>query len=335
MPGQYDPRKVDLIMPSHPSETHKSVRRYRPPAFADFMDAVFLRMSEGDRAVLPGETGEYVNAIVAYALEHLDEFGEAVAEMVAGVYTQSPGGERFILDPTRQNVVTVSILYLDQDGQLVTVRNPEIVREGQTRDQLGVLRLKRYQSYEVRTGPLAGKQFDAYARPLPAEPAYRPGTVLGAIAASLAGPAENQASRTSLPSLQVFLCHASEDKDDVRELNGRLKRSGFSPWLDEERLLPGQDWDFEITKAVRASHVVLVCLSRHTEKRGYVQKEIKRALDVADEQPEGAIFIIPVRMEDCQVPQRLSRWQWVDIFTEGGYKKLEVALKTAAAGIVS
>ncbi|MGH9765661.1 MAG: toll/interleukin-1 receptor domain-containing protein, partial [Blastocatellia bacterium] len=93
--------------------------------------------------------------------------------------------------------------------------------------------------------------------------------------------------------LRVFLCHAVGDKPAVRELYRKLSASGYQPWLDEEDLLPGQDWEREISIAVKTSDVVLVCLSRASiTKQGFVQKEIKFALDVADRQPEGTIFVI-------------------------------------------
>ena len=42
--------------------------------------------------------------------------------------------------------------------------------------------------------------------------------------------------------LRVFLCHASQDKPIVRELYQRLLAKGrINPWLDEEKLLSGQD----------------------------------------------------------------------------------------------
>ncbi len=127
--------------------------------------------------------------------------------------------------------------------------------------------------------------------------------------------------------LRAFLCHASEDKEAVRELYARLCTDGFAPWLDEEDLLPGQDWELEVRKAVRGADVVLVCLSsKAVSKRGFIQKEIKFALDVADEQPEGAIFVIPVRLEACDVPERLKGRHWVDLFGEGGYERLQRAL---------
>ena len=128
--------------------------------------------------------------------------------------------------------------------------------------------------------------------------------------------------------LSIFLCHSSSDKSQVRELYKRLKSEKFDPWLDEEKLLPGQDWQYEIPKAVRNADVVVVCLSRNSiNKEGFVQKEIRIALDAADEKPEGKIFIIPLKLEECEVPERVSKWQWVNYFEKNGYKRLLSALQ--------
>lgn len=132
-------------------------------------------------------------------------------------------------------------------------------------------------------------------------------------------------------SLRVFLCHSSEDKPIICHLYNRLHAEGIEPWLDEKELLPGQEWELEIVRAVRNSDVVVVCLSQEAvNKRGYIQKEIRYALDVADEQPEGIIFIIPLRLEECDVPERLRRWQWVNMFEEDGYDRLMHALRSRA-----
>lgn len=131
--------------------------------------------------------------------------------------------------------------------------------------------------------------------------------------------------------LQVFLCHSSVDKVIVRDLYRRLIESNGAPWLDEENLLPGQNWEFEIKRAVRESDVVLVCLSAESiSKEGFVQKEISFALDVADEKPEGTIYILPARLNDCMVPSRLNRWQRVDMFCKKGYDKLIRSLNDRA-----
>jgi repressor LexA len=123
--------------------------------------------------------------------------------------------------------------------------------------------------------------------------------------------------------MRVFLCHSSGDKLSVREIYQRLKARDLDPWLDEENLLPGQDWEQEIRKAVRAADAVIVCLSHGSiSKHGYVQKEIKFALDISEEKPEGSTFLIPLKLEECVIPERLRRWQAVKYFEQEGFDKL-------------
>jgi len=135
--------------------------------------------------------------------------------------------------------------------------------------------------------------------------------------------------------LRVFLCHSSGDKPAVRELYRRLEaEKGIQPWLDEEDLLPGQDWEREIRKAVAASDTVIVCISeRAASKAGFLQKEIKYALDQADQQPPGTIFLIPLRLEECEVPERFRPLQWVNYYEDQGYNRLMRALRVRASGI--
>lgn len=136
-----------------------------------------------------------------------------------------------------------------------------------------------------------------------------------------------------LRPIKVFLCHATEYKPRVRALYSRLSADGAEVWLDEVSLLPGQDWRIEIPNAVRAADAVIVCLSSHAaDKEGYIQKEIRFALDAADEKPDGAIYIIPAKLEDCRVPSRLAQWQWVNLFDadERGYDRLLVSLRIRA-----
>ena len=132
--------------------------------------------------------------------------------------------------------------------------------------------------------------------------------------------------------LKVFLCHASADKSKVRELYRYLRRRGIKPWFDEMDLVGGQDWQVEIPKALSTSDAIIICLSKNSvDKEGYIQKEIKFALDRALEMPEGRIFLIPVKFEECEVPFTISRYQWVDLFDEAGYARMMRSLKFRAA----
>lgn len=132
--------------------------------------------------------------------------------------------------------------------------------------------------------------------------------------------------------LKVFLCHASADKPKVRELYRTLKRRGVQPWLDAEDLIPGQNWEVEIPKALLSSDAIIICLTKNSvDKEGYVQKEIKFALDKAMEMPDGRIFIIPTRLEDCELPFSLRQYQAVNLYEKTGYTKLMQALKLRAS----
>jgi hypothetical protein len=133
-----------------------------------------------------------------------------------------------------------------------------------------------------------------------------------------------------VPTLRVFLCHASDDKDAVRALHCRLQNDGVDPWLDEEELLPGQDWESEISRAIRQSDVFVICLSATSiGKRGFLQREIRVARRVAEEMPSGTIFIVPARLDECAVPEDLRHLQWVDLFRPKGYETLLRGLKVA------
>jgi len=134
--------------------------------------------------------------------------------------------------------------------------------------------------------------------------------------------------------LKIFLCHALEDKTQVFDLYQQLKKLGAAPWLDSEEILPGQEWNFEINKALDESDVILLCLSkRSVSKEGYVQREIRIALDRALEMPEGRIFLIPARLEECALPQRISSYQWVDLFNANGMDKLVKSLNLRASQV--
>lgn len=136
-------------------------------------------------------------------------------------------------------------------------------------------------------------------------------------------------SGTDEKKLLVFISHASEDNAAVKRLMKRLKEDGFDPWLDLDRLLPGQDWNLEIEKAMHESGAILLCFSEvSVAKEGYIQKEFKRAKAIEEEKPESTMFLFPVRLDDCEVPRFIRDKQWVDY--PDGYDRLVAALNLRA-----
>jgi hypothetical protein len=128
--------------------------------------------------------------------------------------------------------------------------------------------------------------------------------------------------------LQVFLLYARKDADFVHRLYQRLSRDGANVWRDHERLLPGQDWVYEIHRAIHNSDIVVVCLSRRFNKHGgYRHQELRIAVEKANSLSADESFLIPARLERCAMPQPLGRWQRVDLFEADGYGKLLSALR--------
>jgi hypothetical protein len=131
--------------------------------------------------------------------------------------------------------------------------------------------------------------------------------------------------------LKVFLCHAYEDKPKVRQLYQDLKKAGFKPWLDEEDLVQGENWRVAIPNAIYSADACIICLSKISVfKEGYLQKEIKIALDAAEEKPENTIFIIPTKLDEVNVPIQLEHIKEVNLYDERGLERLIKALRFRA-----
>ncbi len=134
-----------------------------------------------------------------------------------------------------------------------------------------------------------------------------------------------------------FISYSKIDTIHVREFAARLKSEGWiDPWFDEEDILPGQVWQDRVTHGVSNSHAVIILLSNAgVLSEGYFHKEVKLALDTAAEKPEGTIFIIPIRLDECGVPMMLQKYQYVDYFgsdeqKERTYNNLISSLKLRA-----
>jgi sulfatase modifying factor 1 len=116
--------------------------------------------------------------------------------------------------------------------------------------------------------------------------------------------------------MRVFISYAREDKATAQRLYDDLKKNGADPWLDDENLLPGQHWELEIGKAIKDCDYFLALLSSQSvSKQGYVQEELKTALDILGECPKSRIFLIPARLDDCQpIDEELKGLHFADLF---------------------
>ena len=127
---------------------------------------------------------------------------------------------------------------------------------------------------------------------------------------------------------QIFLSYARPDEEKIKDLYQELSDAGFQPWMDKKDILPGEIWQSCIQKAIRRSDFFMACLSSNSiSKRGFLQREIKSALDIWQEKLDSDIYLIPVRVEDCKVPESLRKFQWVNLFEEGEWTQLVKAIQ--------
>lgn len=117
---------------------------------------------------------------------------------------------------------------------------------------------------------------------------------------------------------RVFIAYVQEDALLARRLYGDIAASGFNPWLDKKKLLPGQNWPRAIESAIESSDFFIPCFSRDSvSKRGTFHSELRFAIECASLLPLDETFIIPVRLNECIVPRSLqAHIQYVDLFPD-------------------
>jgi TIR domain/Protein of unknown function (DUF3298) len=130
----------------------------------------------------------------------------------------------------------------------------------------------------------------------------------------------------------VFLSYASNDRDRVEICYNYLKERNISVWMDVKCLKAGQNWDFEIKRALQQASIVVVFLSLNSiNKRGYIQREIKIALDKAQEKLIDDIYIIPVLLDkEAPIPPQLAGIQcvlpekpdWLDVIYDSIFTQI-------------
>jgi hypothetical protein len=124
---------------------------------------------------------------------------------------------------------------------------------------------------------------------------------------------------------EVFICHASEDKNYAASLYKKLEQAGIRPWLDKENLRGGVEWDRKIRDTIKKIDYFVVLQSQTLANKdiGYVNREINSALDRLQEFQRGkSVFIIPVKIEACPLREDLKHLQTIDLTDEANIKTL-------------
>jgi len=115
----------------------------------------------------------------------------------------------------------------------------------------------------------------------------------------------------------IFFSHSRDNAEFVLDLAQRLRTAGANVWLDQLDIKPGTRWDSSIEKALMSSNTLIVVLSKASVQSNNVMDEVSYALE------EGK-RVVPLLLEECEIPFRLRRLQYAD-FTrnhEVGFQSL-------------
>jgi hypothetical protein len=109
----------------------------------------------------------------------------------------------------------------------------------------------------------------------------------------------------------VFLSYANVDKDIVHQVAAGLDAHGIRVWSDE-KLKPGVPWVNEIERALDRADFILFFISSSSVHRSWPQRELQIALH-RQISGEGGPVILPVLLEEAEVPPLLRDIQWLDL----------------------
>jgi WD40 repeat protein len=127
----------------------------------------------------------------------------------------------------------------------------------------------------------------------------------------------------------VFLSHNTGDKPQVRRLAERLKRAGLRVWFDEWVIRQGDDIYLAIERGLGAARVQVLCLSPAALGSEWVTLERSTVL-FRDPTNAGRRFI-PLVLADCELPDTLRRYKYVDFReeAEAAFEELLTACRVA------
>lgn len=121
---------------------------------------------------------------------------------------------------------------------------------------------------------------------------------------------ENYLECNKQKNKKVFLSHSSADKSIVISVALDLQKMGINTWLDAFDILPGESIVTKINDGIEECRFALLFLSKNSVKSNWVTKEWETML--WDEVSSGKVKIIPIRLEECEIPKILQSKKYID-----------------------
>jgi energy-coupling factor transporter ATP-binding protein EcfA2 len=127
-------------------------------------------------------------------------------------------------------------------------------------------------------------------------------------------------------SLKIYISYVKADLDLALDLHRFLKDSGYSPWIIDEDIFPGENIFSASKKAIEDTDLFLALISRNSITKSsfgsYFSGRLGTEIDYLSQRP--ARIIIPVSLDNSPIPTELKKLQAADVYTDKdkGFKRL-------------
>ena len=110
-----------------------------------------------------------------------------------------------------------------------------------------------------------------------------------------------------MPENAIFISYAREDLPAVQRLKAAMDAAGLTTWFDLDRLEGGDDYDRKIRANIGRCSFFVPVISATTQRRheAYFRREWSYAVDRARNIAEGAVFMLPVCIDDTPESEAL------------------------------
>ena len=128
----------------------------------------------------------------------------------------------------------------------------------------------------------------------------------------------------------VFIAYDNRDYESALRLYEGFMKEGIPAFLDKKSLLPGQRRKPTIHRKINETPFALVLISSHSKEPGEFWSHVSKICEKLDATPEDNISVIPVRLDNCDIPnERLSELHMVNMFPdwEDGLNKILQSIK--------
>jgi formylglycine-generating enzyme required for sulfatase activity len=112
---------------------------------------------------------------------------------------------------------------------------------------------------------------------------------------------------------EIFITYSSKDQKVSRTICTALENRGLACWISSRNVKPGQNYQEQIVKAIRAAKIMVLVFTANANNSNEIKKELALA-------SQNNLVVIPVRIEDVTPNEafayEFATRQWIDLFDD-------------------